>query len=77
MAQLIVRNLPDEVVRSLKRRAAGHGRSAEAEHRRILQDVLIPRKGTKTLKEVLLAIPAVGVDFDFARRRELGRRVRL
>jgi plasmid stability protein len=37
MAQLIVRNLDDELVVRLKRRAAEHGRSAEAEHREILR----------------------------------------
>ena len=37
MAQLTVRNVAQQVVRSLKRRAAAHGRSAEAEHREILR----------------------------------------
>ena len=41
MAQLTVRNLTQHVVRSLKRRAAAHGRSAEAEHRAILHRALI------------------------------------
>ena len=40
MAQLTVRNLPDALVRRLKIRAARHGRSAEAEHRLILQQAL-------------------------------------
>lgn len=40
MAQLLVRNLSDDVVDSLKRRAASHGRSVEAEHRAILEGVL-------------------------------------
>jgi plasmid stability protein len=77
MAQLIVRNLPDALVRGLKLRAARHGRSAEAEHRRILQDVLGPAKGPKTLKGALRAIPNVGDDADFVRRQEPGRKVRL
>ncbi|MEQ1619417.1 MAG: hypothetical protein ABL883_13865 [Terricaulis sp.] len=34
---LHVRNLDDELVARLKRRAARHGRSAEAEHREILR----------------------------------------
>jgi plasmid stability protein len=33
MVQLLVRDVPQEVVEALKRRAAEHGRSAEAEHR--------------------------------------------
>ncbi|WP_408588474.1 FitA-like ribbon-helix-helix domain-containing protein, partial [Geminicoccus harenae] len=40
MATLTVRNLDDEVVRALRIRAAEHGRSAEAEHREILRQVL-------------------------------------
>lgn len=40
MAQLTVRNVPDEVVRALRVRAAQHGRSAEAEHRLILAETL-------------------------------------
>ncbi len=37
MAQLMVRNLEEDLVRALKRRAAKHNRSAEQEHREILQ----------------------------------------
>jgi len=40
MAQLTVRRIDPEVVRRLKLRAAQHGRSAEAEHRAILERVL-------------------------------------
>jgi plasmid stability protein len=39
-SSLHVRNLEPELVRRLKRRAARHGRSAEAEHREILRQVL-------------------------------------
>jgi antitoxin FitA len=37
---LHVRNLDDELIGRLKRRAARHGRSTEAEHREILRQVL-------------------------------------
>jgi plasmid stability protein len=37
---LHVRNLDDDLIRRLKRRAARHGRSAEAEHREILRQAL-------------------------------------
>lgn len=37
---LHVRNLEDEIITRLKRRAARHGRSAEAEHREILRQAL-------------------------------------
>ena len=41
-SQLLVREVPLEVVEALKRRAAEHGRSAEAEHRLILEEALRP-----------------------------------
>jgi plasmid stability protein len=37
---LHVRNLDDELIARLKRRAARHGRSAESEHREILRQAL-------------------------------------
>ncbi len=42
MAQLTVRNIDDSIAAALKLRAMKAGRSAEAEHRKILQDVLQP-----------------------------------
>jgi plasmid stability protein len=75
--QLIVRNLEEEVVRELKLRAARHGRSAEAEHREILREALLPGKARRSLKELLLAIPEAGDDADFERSPDLGRDVEL
>jgi antitoxin FitA len=40
MGSLHVRNLDDELIARLKRRAARHGRSTEAEHREILRQAL-------------------------------------
>ena len=40
MGQLTVRNVPDHIVRALRIRAARNGRSAEAEHRLILAELL-------------------------------------
>ena len=66
MAQLIVRNLSADLVKALKQRAAKHQRSAEQEHREILQAALRgPRR--RPLAEVLASIPDVGDDRDFAR----------
>ena len=66
MANLLVRNVEDEVVQALKARSGQHGISAEEEHRRILRSALLmPRK--KSLAEVLLTIPNVGEDEDFSR----------
>lgn len=42
MAQLLVRNIPLDLAEALKRRAAENGRSAEAEHRVILEQTLRP-----------------------------------
>ena len=66
MAQLVVRNLPEELVKALKVRAARHQRSAEQEHREILKAALgAPRR--RPLAEVLAGIPNVGHDEDFTR----------
>lgn len=37
-----MRNVDDEIIRRLKIRAAQHGRSAEAEHRELLKQALLP-----------------------------------
>lgn len=66
MAQLVVRNLDDKLVEALKRRAAEHGRSAEAEHRAILAEALFHLE-KKSFAEALASIPDVGQDEDFER----------
>jgi plasmid stability protein len=76
MAQLIVRDLPKQVVVSLRRRAAEHNRSAEAEHRAILVEVLLG-EAHGSLKATLAAMPDVGGDDDFARPRARTRPVKL
>jgi plasmid stability protein len=72
MAQLIVRDLPAELVVALKRRAAKQNRSAEQEHREILKAALTAPK-RRSLAAVLAAIPNVGEDDDF-RREQSDRR---
>jgi antitoxin FitA len=68
MAQLVVRNLPDELVKALKQRAARHNRSAEQEHREILETALRgPRR--RSLAAVLASMPNVGRDEDFVRHQ--------
>ena len=44
MAVLTVRNLPDEVHRALRLRAAQNGRSTESEVREILANAVIPEQ---------------------------------
>jgi plasmid stability protein len=77
MAQLIVRNLPEEIVARLKRLAAENNRSAEAEHRQILIQALLADKRGNSLKALLLEMPDAGDDEDFARLPAKRRRVRL
>jgi plasmid stability protein len=66
MANLIVRNIDESIVKALKKRASLHGISAEAEHRKILEQVLLQPK-RKSFAEVLMQIPNVGNDSDFDR----------
>ena len=66
MANLVVRNLDQRIVNALKQRAARHGRSAEAEHRALLEALLLRPKG-KSFAEALTAMPNVGQDEDFER----------
>lgn len=76
MAQLIVRNLEEEIVQALKELAGRHGRSAEAEHREILRQALAAA-APEDPKAVLLEMPDVGEDTDFERLRDLPRRIDL
>ncbi|MFZ5476557.1 MAG: FitA-like ribbon-helix-helix domain-containing protein [Myxococcota bacterium] len=77
MAQLIVRNIDPAVVAALRERAARHGRSAEAEHRQILREVLLSDERAEAFKAWLGSMPEVGEDTDFERRADLPRDVDL
>lgn len=66
MANLIVRNVDDRIAQALKKRAAKHGRSAEAEHRAILEKVLLKTR-RRSLAQVLATMPDAGRDEDFER----------
>lgn len=67
MANLIVRNLNPRVVAALKQRAARHGRSAEAEHRMLLESVLM-HPSRMSFSEAIATMPNVGKDEDFQRQ---------
>lgn len=69
MANLVVRNLDRSIVQALKKRAVRRGRSAEAEHRSILE-LALARTRRKTFAQVLAAMPNVGRDADFARKED-------
>ena len=73
--QLVVRNLEEEIIRALKLSAALHRRSAEAEHREILRQALLPAKDRRSIKDMLLAMPDVGDDADFERIPDQGQEV--
>ena len=65
MAQLTVRKVDEALVRSLRIKAAMNGRSAEAEHRAILESAL--GSGASSFKAYLQGMPDVGSDEDFER----------
>lgn len=69
MAQLIVRNLDENLVAKLRSRAMRNHRSMEAEHREILREVLLGCPDPQSLKARLLAMPNAGTDEDFSRER--------
>ncbi len=66
MADLLIRDVDETVVRALQERAGAHGRSAEAEHREILAAALT-RPHRRSFVEVLSSMPNVGLDADFER----------
>ncbi len=66
MANLIVRNIDEEVVLALKSRAGNLGMSAEALHRQLLKSALV-KPVRKSFSEALKSIPSVGLDSDFER----------
>ena len=66
MGQLLVRELEQSIIDALKSRAAEHGRSAEAEHRAILEQALL-RPTRRSFADALMEIPDVGRDADFTR----------
>ena len=66
MPDLLVRGVDPALVKALKERAVAHGRSAEAEHREILAEVL-SRPRRRSLADLLASIPDVGTDADFER----------
>jgi plasmid stability protein len=64
MAQLLVRNLDENLVRALQVRAAQHGRSAEAEHREILKQALDENERRPDFKAFWASMPEVDESFD-------------
>jgi plasmid stability protein len=73
MAQLLVRNIPDALAKTLKKRAVEHGVSAEEEHRRILQEALAPvvtsTEEGRTLFDHIRQLGEIAPDFEIERER--------
>jgi plasmid stability protein len=76
MPQLLVRNVDRRVVTALRARAASRGRSAEAEHRAILEHALLGAPPEKDFKAFLRSMPAAP-NWPLRRSRDRGRPVRL
>jgi antitoxin FitA len=71
MAALTVRNIEDELVRALKRRAVEEGVSAEELHRRILRRALKgPRRSGAELVAALRRLGELGLEIEPDRRSE-------
>jgi antitoxin FitA len=66
MSSLVANNMDERIVIALKARDVHHGRSAEAEHCAILEEVLLKPRG-RSLADALAKIPGVGRDKDFER----------
>jgi len=78
MAQLIVRNIEEKMVKKLKLRAGEHGVSMEEEHRRILRAALLGRSEKRSsFKQYLREMPQVGPDELFERAHDPGRKIEL
>ncbi len=69
MSAITVRNVPDEVRRAIRVRAAMHGRSAEAEIRLILENAVQP-EGRIKLGSLLAQIGREAGGVDLAIERE-------
>ena len=64
MASLVLDDIDEKIVQALKVRADKQGISTDAEHRRILEAVLLPCQ-EKSFVDSLMAMPNVGLDADF------------
>jgi antitoxin FitA len=67
MPAVTIRNLSEETHRALRIRAAGHGRSTEAEIRAILEEVVLPPQRLKlgsALTELFRSLGGVELDVD-------------
>jgi antitoxin FitA len=71
VATLLVRRLDADLVRRLKVRASAHGRSAEAEHRAILEAALRPKMTGRELWDKLARGDKSDLDLGEDARQEI------
>jgi plasmid stability protein len=66
MPYLLVRDVNESVAAALRRRAAAHGRSLEAEHRELLREALLADRppAKRSFTEVLAVMPCFPEDDD-------------
>lgn len=64
MAQLVVRQIDDDVKDALQRRAKAHGRSTEEEVREILRDAVRPGRGAPIKLGSAIAARFAGAGLD-------------
>ena len=70
MASITVRNLPDEIHRALRVRAAQNGRSTEAEIREILEAAVKPKDRLMIGSELAAFGDKYNLDVDITRDQE-------
>ena len=68
MTNLLVRDIPDDLKRTLAIRAAENGRSQSAEALAILQDTLQPQRKRSMLEILRYAADVGGLDFALPER---------
>lgn len=73
MAMLTVRNLPDDVHRALRMRAAQHGRSTEAEVREILSAAVKPQGRVRLGDAMAALVQGIGLTNDEVEALERAR----
>lgn len=76
MAQLVVRQIDDDVKEALQRRARAHGRSTEEEVREILRDAVRPGRGAPVKLGSTIAARFAGIGLETPIREIRGHPVR-
>ncbi len=76
MAAVTIRNLPDDVHKALRVRAAQNGRSTEAEIRMILEEAVKPKNRLSIAEELAAFGDKYNLDLNIVRDKEPIRTVK-